>query len=160
MTQGEKHMISCKEAATCCSTAPLLDPRCDVYLNIQCASQYKCCRKLQRLTHTSRVIQPQPRRSWPLLFFLVISCIHKKIEIAMFIFLNLFPTACVCMSSHTQQRQSKSFKFNFSLRSKGGFLWSPLLTSGETALQHRGDLEAGGYCPLRKARWPLVHLLA
>lgn len=22
------------------------------------------------------------------------------------------------------------------------------------------DLQAGGYCPLRKARWPLVHLLA
>lgn len=73
------------------------------------------------------------------------------------------PSYCLCLYkitlkvSHTTVAV-KVFKLNVSLRRKG--VSSHLLRSRQKELQHCGDLVAEGYCPLRKARWPLVHLLA
>lgn len=110
---------------------------CGVYLNITVQT-------LQKTLQTNpRVIEPQPHR----LISSVSSCFHVstvgKIEI---VALLIFLTAA-------QHGQLKSLSEAKRL---------PLCCSHQegTEVHHCDDLEAEGYCPLRKARWPLVHLLA
>lgn len=144
MTRGKVYIL---QRYTSLSLRPWM------YLNIQCVIQYKC-RKLWPLTHKDFFLM-YPR--W------------QRIEIVLFV----RQTARVSINSPWRNLDVHTtvavevLRFNLSLfgggrKGVGRGGWLPLLGSRQAGLSDHTLLTSRlkVYCPLKKARWPLVHLLA